>query len=98
MKQEPSYFEGKDAELVYIAKSLNDALRLERAFEAAGVDFGVEADEYRGGVIFAKVRVGAFFYVLKDDAETARAMMSREGFKANAVSAAQSGPPSEPAA
>jgi len=27
------------------------------------VDYGVEADEYRGGVIFRSVRAGAFSYV-----------------------------------
>ena len=50
MKQEPSFFEGKEPVLIYIAKKLRDALRLESVFTAAGVDYGVEADEYRGGV------------------------------------------------
>ncbi len=63
MKQDPAYFEGKEPVLVYIAKKLKDALRLEEIFTGAGVDYGVEADEYRGGVIFRSVRAGAFFYV-----------------------------------
>jgi hypothetical protein len=61
MKQEPSFFDGKEPVLIYIAKRLRDALRLESIFTAAGVDYGVEADEYRGGVIFSAVRAGAFF-------------------------------------
>src|SRR6185295_9636452 len=32
MKQEPSYFEGKDPVLIYIAKKLREALRLETVF------------------------------------------------------------------
>ena len=52
MKQEPAYFEGQEPILIYIAKKLKDALQLEDLFTAAGVDYGVEADEYRAGVIF----------------------------------------------
>ena len=81
MKQEAAFFEGKEPVLVYIAKKLNDALRLESVFNAAGVDYGVEADEYRGGIVFQSVRVGAFFYVLPDSASAARETMSRNGYK-----------------
>ena len=56
VKQEPSFFDGKDPVLVYIAKRLKDALRLEGVLTEAGVDFGVEADEYRAGVVFRTVR------------------------------------------
>src|SRR5262249_9885557 len=66
MKQEASFFEGKEPVLIYIAKRLKDALRLENIFSEAGLDYGVEADEYRAGVIFRTVRAGAFFYVLED--------------------------------
>jgi hypothetical protein len=33
--------------------------------------YGVEADEYRGGVIFRSVRAGAFFYVLPESVDAA---------------------------
>ena len=52
MKQDASFFEGHEPVLIYIAKKLKDALRLEEVLAEAGVDFGVEADEYRAGVIF----------------------------------------------
>jgi hypothetical protein len=81
MKQDGSFFDGKEAVLIYIAKRLRDALRLEQLFAAAGLDYGVEADEYRGGVLFHSVRVGAFFYVRPDSAETARQVMRRHGFQ-----------------
>jgi hypothetical protein len=86
MRQEASFFEGKDAVLVYIAKRLNEALRLEAIFSTAGVDYGVEADEYRGGFIFQRVRTGAFFYVLPDVVDTARRVLRENGYR-----------PSEPA-
>ena len=80
MKQDASYFEGKEAILVYIGKKLRDALRLESVFNQAGIDYGVEADEYRGGVVFQSARVGAFFYVLEESAAAAREVMTRNGF------------------
>jgi hypothetical protein len=81
MRQEPAYFEGKEPILIYIAKRLNDALRLEELFTAAGVDYGVEADEYRGGIIFRSVRAGAFFYVLPETVDVAHELMRRNGYK-----------------
>jgi hypothetical protein len=81
MKQTASYFEGKTPILVYIAKRLRDALRLEKVFESAGMDFGVEADEYVGGMVFRTTRVGAFFYVLPEMVESAHEIMLRNGYK-----------------
>ena len=81
MKQEASFFENQEATLVYIAKRLKDALRLEGIFDAAGVDFGVEADEYRSGVVFRSNRAGAFFYVLPEAVEKAHEVLRSNGFK-----------------
>lgn len=81
MKQDAAFFEGKDPILIYIAKRLNDALRLESVFTEAGVNYGVEADEYRAGVIFRSVRAGAFFYVLPENVGSAHEVMHRHGFK-----------------
>jgi len=81
MKQEASFFTGYEPALIYIAKRLKDALRLEDVFSRAGVDYGVEADEYRGGIIFRSTRIGAFFYVRPDSAEVAREIMRRHGFE-----------------
>jgi hypothetical protein len=81
MRQEASFFDGKEPILIFIAKKLRDALRLESLFTEAGVDYGVEADEYRGGVIFRSVRAGAFFYVLPHAVDAAHDVMLRHGFK-----------------
>ena len=81
MKQDAAFFAGKEPVLVYIAKKLRDALRLESVFTEAGVDFGVEADEYRGGVIFRSVRAGAFFYVLPETVDLATHVMHQNGYK-----------------
>jgi hypothetical protein len=81
MKQDAAFFTGYEPALVYIAKRLKDALRLESIFTTAGVDYGVEADEYRGGVIFRSLRVGAFFYVRPESVEAAHEVMRRNGFE-----------------
>jgi hypothetical protein len=81
MKQDASFFEDRDAVLIYIAKKLRDATRLEDVLTAAGIDYGVEADEYRGGVVFTSTRIGAFFYVLAETVAAARETMERAGFK-----------------
>jgi len=58
MKQEAAFFDGKEPVLIYIAKRLRDALKLETLLTEASLDYGVEADEYRGGIIFATTRTG----------------------------------------
>ena len=81
MKQDPGYFTDKDPALIYIARRLRDALRLESILTEEGLDYGVEADEYRGGVIFRTVRAGAFFYVLPEVVDRAHDVMRRHGYK-----------------
>jgi hypothetical protein len=81
MKQEAAFFEDREAVLIYIAKKLRDATHLEAVLTEASVDYGVEADEYRGGVVFTSTRIGAFFYVLPDAVTAASKTMERAGFK-----------------
>ena len=81
MKQEATFFEDREAVLIYIGKKLKESIRLESVLTEAGIDYGVEADEYRGGVVFATARIGAFFYVLPEAASVAREVMDRNGFK-----------------
>src|ERR1035441_6046237 len=81
MRQEAPFFEDKEPTLIYIAKKLKEALRLESLLTDAGVDYGVEADEYRGGFIFMTTRVGAFFYVLPDAAQAAGELMQCNRFR-----------------
>jgi hypothetical protein len=80
VRQDASYFEGKDAVLVYIAKRLRDALRLESVLTAAGLEYGVETDHYYGGTIFRRERVGAFFYVVSDSVKAAHRAMQDAGY------------------
>lgn len=83
MRRDPDFFENHPLALIYIAKKLKEALRLEDVLTGAGVDYAVEPDTYKGGVIFASERIGAFFYVLPDAVESAKVVMLRQGFKVN---------------
>ena len=81
MKQEADFFDGKETRLVYIAKRLREALALEELLTAAGIDYLVEADSYRGGFIFQSERVGAFFYVVEDAEAAARDLLAQNRYR-----------------
>jgi hypothetical protein len=81
MRRDADFFEDHEMDLVYIAKKLQEALRLESAFTEAGLDYAVETDKYLGGVLFRSERVGAFFYVLPEAAAQARDIMREHGFR-----------------
>lgn len=85
MRREADFFGDREMDLVYIAKKLEEALRLESVFTESGVDYAVETDKYSGGVIFRSERVGAFFYVLPEDASQALAVIERHGFRIQAL-------------
>lgn len=70
MRRDPEYFGDCEMDLIFIAKRLKDALRLEELLTQAAVDYAVETDTYQGGVVFLSERTGAFFYVLPDALDT----------------------------
>jgi hypothetical protein len=81
MRCEPDHFGDQDLSLIYIAKRLKDALRLEALLTDVGLDYLVEPDKYMGGIIFQAERVGAFFYVAPGDEGAAKDALTRSGFK-----------------
>jgi hypothetical protein len=80
MRREPDFFGDQELILIYIAKRLKEALKLEAHLTGAGLDYAVEPDTYTGGIIFRTERVGAFFYVAPGDEETARTLLAQHGF------------------
>ena len=81
MRREPGHFGEQDLALIYVAKKLAEALRLEKLLTDAGLDYLVEPDKYSGGVIFQSERVGAFFYVAPADQAAARDRLTQSGFR-----------------
>ena len=81
MRREPDHFDEQELALIYIAKRLTEALRLETLLTDAGLDYLVEPDKYSGGIIFQSQRTGAFFYVAPGDESAARDVLTRGGFQ-----------------
>jgi hypothetical protein len=81
VRRDASFFEDQEMDLIYIAKKLKEALRLESALTESGIEYAVEPDKYSGGVLFMSERIGAFFYVLPEALEQAREIMRQHGFK-----------------
>jgi vacuolar-type H+-ATPase subunit E/Vma4 len=81
MQHAAEHFGDRELVLIYIAKRLTEALRLENLLTEAGLDYLVEPDKYSGGVIFQSERVGAFFYVAPPDEGAAKDTLSRNGFR-----------------
>jgi hypothetical protein len=81
MRRDAEFFEDREMDLIYIAKKLKEALRLEAMLTESGVEYAVETDKYSGGVLFRSQRVGAFFYVLPEALEQAHEVMRQRGFK-----------------
>lgn len=81
MRQQPDFFGQSELDLVFMARRLRDALRLEGLFTDAGLDYLVETGTYTGGMLFRRELAGAFFYVLPDDAEKARKILTANRLK-----------------
>ncbi|MBC8165626.1 MAG: hypothetical protein H7Y20_07125 [Bryobacteraceae bacterium] len=67
--------------LIYIAKKLKEAVALEELLTAAAIEYHVEPDTYRGGIIFATERIGAFFYVDPSDVGQAHDLLKKNSYK-----------------
>ena len=80
MKRDAAHFADIEPELIFVAKRLKDAIALEEVLDRSGIDYGVEADEYDGGVIFRSKRVGAFFYVRPEGREAAINVLLENGY------------------
>jgi hypothetical protein len=83
MRREPEFFGEQELVLIYIAKRLKEALKLEGLLAENSVDYLVEPDTYSGGIIFRTQRVGAFFYVAPEAGGQARRVLAENGYHAH---------------
>jgi hypothetical protein len=81
MRREAEFFGDVDLSLLYVAKKLKEALALEEVLTSAKVEYLVEPDTYRGGMIFVSERIGAFFYVPPESLETAQDLLRANKYK-----------------
>jgi hypothetical protein len=81
MKREPDYFEGRELSLLFMARRLREALKLEDLLTQTGIDYCVETGDYEGGLLFRRQLTGAFFYVDGGDLPKSRELLVERGFK-----------------
>lgn len=80
MRKEPEDFSDIEPALVYAARKLRHAHRVEALLTGAGIDYVVETDVIGVGFLFRAERMGAFFYVAPADLERAADVLRAEGF------------------
>ena len=81
MRREGDFFGDAEVDLLYMARRLRDALKLEKLLDTAGIDYAVETGTYTGGVLIKRDLAGAFFYVNPADVERSRALLAQNGYK-----------------
>ncbi len=81
MRRDSDFFEGAELDLVYMARRLPDALRLEKLLTAIGVDYLVETGSYSAGFIMRRELTGAFFYIAPSQLNFTRDFLQRNGYK-----------------
>ncbi len=81
MRREAEFFGDAELDLIYMARRLRDALKIEKFLGDAGVDYAVETGTYTGGLLIKRELAGAFFYVYPADVDKGRAVLQQNGFK-----------------
>jgi hypothetical protein len=75
VRRDPEFFEEAELDLLYVARRLREALKLETLLSEADVDYLVETGLYTGGFLMRRELTGAFFYVVPADLTRAREVL-----------------------
>lgn len=81
MRRDPQFFGELELDLLYMARRLREALKLEGLLTEAGLDYVVETGTYTGGLLIKRDLAGAFFYVAPADLAQAREVLLRNRYK-----------------
>jgi hypothetical protein len=81
MRREPEFFENRELSLLFMARRLREALRLEELLTRSGVEYCVETGDYVGGFLFKRELTGAFFYVEPSELVSLRRLLIENRFK-----------------
>jgi hypothetical protein len=71
MKRDSDFFGDAELDLVFMARRLREALKIEELFTAAQIEYLVETGTYMGGILLKRELTGAFFYVAPETRESA---------------------------
>ncbi len=75
MRRETDFFGETELDLVFMARTLRQALKLEQLFTDKGIDYLVETGTYTSGLLIRRDLTGAFFYVAPESVEQTRALL-----------------------
>ncbi len=81
MRRNAEFFGEVELDLVYMARRLADALKLEDLLTREGIDYLVEPGPYIGGLLMRRELTGAFFYVAPSDVSAAHNLLIRNRYK-----------------
>jgi hypothetical protein len=81
MRRDAEFFDDAELTLVYMARRLRDALKLEQLFTDAGIEYAVETGTYTGGILIRRDLAGAFFYVQQEAVPKAREVLLRNRYR-----------------
>ena len=81
MQRDPEFFGDQELPLLYLARRLRDALRLEELLTKNEVDYLVETGDYTSGFVIKRELTGAYFYVAPVDLERSRSLLRQNRFK-----------------
>jgi hypothetical protein len=86
MRRDAEFFGETDLDLLYMARTLRAALRLEDILVAAGIEYLIETGTYTAGWLMRRELTGAFFYVLPADLTRARQLLVENRYKPYSIS------------
>jgi len=72
---------GSETELLYLARTLREALSIEELLTKDGVAYKVVTGEYMSGFLFRRELTGAYFYVTPESAARARDLLVQSRYK-----------------
>ena len=81
VRREPEFFTEQELDLVYMARRLREALRLEKLLTEAGIEYLVETGAYTGGLLMRRELTGAFFYVAPADLGRTRNLLEENRYR-----------------
>ena len=81
MRRDSDFFGDAELDLIYMARRLRGALRLETLLTEAGINYMVETGTYTGGLLLKRELAGAFFYVAPADLGSAREILLKNRYK-----------------
>jgi len=81
MRRDPEFFTEGELDLIYMARTLRDALKLEEVLDAADIDYLIETGPYTAGFLMKRELTGAFFYVTAQDANRTRTILIENRYR-----------------